>query len=73
MKDLLSKYDLNEQMKAIRKAENALMGVNRELFDYWRYVYAHYEDEMLDIEMQMSTITDCLDVLKEMMREREEF
>jgi len=73
MKDLLSKDDLNEQMKAIRKAEKALTGVNRELFDYWRYIYTNYEDERVDIEVQMSTITDCLDVLKEMLREREEF
>ena len=72
----LSKSEIKDRIKVIKKAENALYAVNREHFEQWMCDFnaTNTEDHEKDeIEVIMISISDCLDVLKEMLRDLEAY
>lgn len=71
MIEILTNEEIKDQNKAILKAKRALEGVNRECLAYWMDAWKEFDDMAEEIEQQMQGINHCIDVLKEMLRERQ--
>jgi hypothetical protein len=70
------KRDDREKRRVIKAATKALQAVNREHLEGWMMIHADMDTDdatINEIETICKAINECLDVLKEMLRDLEEY
>tara|TARA_R110001592_G_scaffold355356_1_gene655898 strand:+ start:1284 stop:1508 length:225 start_codon:yes stop_codon:yes gene_type:complete len=70
-----TEYDKEQKRKAIREAQSGLYAVNQEHLEDWMTTHADLDTsdaKIEEIETICKAINDCLDVLKEMLRDLED-